>query len=406
MRRTNSATHAARILTILARQSGGDLNTRELVSALEAEYGHLHNDIDRAVPMSEQNKANPRPNWQIRLGKTKSLLRSNGWIDESPRETWRLTKAGRHYAEELAGGAAQQVRKVRMSRGITYGELPGYPAPYEFVNRRAAFLAGVHRQTQAGISGGAEGVDAICLSDGYSDDAFEGDLITYTGFGGQDANTRRHASDQQLIGGNLGLVRNHEGMRPVRVLVKKSLLTKNRHDTSYLYVGLYAVVHWDWAFRDGFKVLVYQLKSLTGQTEAELTSSIAALTGGSEEPERRGLTTNRIVRDYGVAEAVKRLYADTCQVCGTQLRTAVGTYAEAAHIRPLGAPHGGPDVPSNLLCLCPNCHKQFDGHSLTIADDGTVYVLRRPIGALNVHPRHVIDKEHLAYHRASSEPTS
>ncbi|WP_082071978.1 HNH endonuclease [Pseudarthrobacter chlorophenolicus] len=137
-----------------------------------------------------------------------------------------------------------------------------------------------------------------------------------------------------------------------------------------------------------------------------LVASLGELSGGSENPSRLVRTTSRIVRDHRVAEEVKRLYADTCQVCATQIRTSAGTYSEAAHIRPLGAPHYGPDIPSNVLCLCPNCHKQFDGHALTIAADGTVYVFHRCIGALNVHRRHRIDKEHLAYHRASSEPQS
>ena len=37
---------------------------------------------------------------------------------------------------------------------------------------------------------------------------------------------------------------------------------------------------------------------------------------------------------------------------------------EAAHIRPLGAPHNGPDTLDNTLCLCPNHHVPFD-HSGT-----------------------------------------
>lgn len=405
MERTNSEAHAPRILALLSRTDDGEMSTAQLTAQLEAEYASLLNSVDLEVPGSEVGKPSPRPNWKVRVGKTKSYLRSRGWVADSPEGTWRITEAGRLHAQQskvLATVPAQPGK----SNGIIYGDVPGYPAPWEFVNRRAAFLAGVHRQTQAGISGGADGVDAICLSDGYSDDSFDSDLITYTGFGGQDANTRRHVADQQLVRGNIGLVRNYELQRPVRVLVKKSVLTKNRQDTTYLYVGLYVVVHWDWALRDGFKVLVYQLKSLTGQTEAGLLAAVLPLAGGSASPERRGSTSNRIVRDYRVAEEVKGLYADTCQVCRTQLRTAAGTYSEAAHIRPLGAPHRGPDVPSNLLCLCPNCHKQFDGHALTIADDGSVFAFETRIGALYVHPRHTIDNQHLAYHRASSESQS
>lgn len=31
---------------------------------------------------------------------------------------------------------------------------------------------------------------------------------------------------------------------------------------------------------------------------------------------------------------------------------------EAAHIKPKS--EGGPETPSNILILCPNCHKEFD----------------------------------------------
>lgn len=188
--------------------------------------------------------------------------------------------------------------------------------------------------------------------------------------------------------------------------MRKSLLTGIRQDVSYVYVGLYAVIRWDWGVRDGFKVLIYQLKSLTGQSLPDLVQTEIPLGGGAANPERRERSSTSFVRNYRVAEELKALYLDTCQVCGTQLRTGAGTYAEAAHIRPLGIPHDGPDVPSNLLCLCPNCHKKFDGHALTINDDGSIYDLGTRIAVLFQHPRHHIDRQHLAYHRNSSQSHS
>lgn len=381
------------------------MTTKMLCGQLESMYGHLHNEIDLEIPDSETLKSEPRHKWQIRVGKTKSYLRQRTLIEDTEDGVWRLSELGRSRAGEQPETAASSIFS-RDPRRIIYGEVPDYPAPWEFASRRAAFDAGVHRQTQAGISGGASGVDAICLSDGYADDTFNDDLITYTGFGGQDANTRRHISDQRLARGNLGLVRNYELERPVRVLVRKSLLTGSRQDVSYVYVGLYVVAHWDWGLRDGFKILIFQLRSLTGQTLDTLVQPELPLAGGSESPQRRASTSTSIVRNYRIAEEIKALYRDTCQVCGTQIHTAAGTYAEAAHIRPLGIPHDGPDTPSNLLCLCPNCHKKFDGHALTIEDDGSVYDLGKRAGVLHQHPRHRIEKQHLAYHRESSQPRS
>ena len=47
-------------------------------------------------------------------------------------------------------------------------------------------------------------------------------------------------------------------------------------------------------------------------------------------------------------------------------------HAEICHIKPLGRPHNGPDVPENILCLCPNCHVLLDEYSLWIDDDHKV----------------------------------
>ena len=56
------------------------------------------------------------------------------------------------------------------------------PERAQFPNRQAVHDAGVHRPTQAGISGeAAEGADSIVVSDVYEDDDDFGDLIIYTG---------------------------------------------------------------------------------------------------------------------------------------------------------------------------------------------------------------------------------
>ncbi|MFC1936002.1 HNH endonuclease, partial [Chloroflexota bacterium] len=85
-----------------------------------------------------------------------------------------------------------------------------------------------------------------------------------------------------------------------------------------------------------------------------------------------------------------------CQVCGTRLEGPAGPYAEAAHIRPLGRPHNGPDMASNVLCLCPNHHVLFDLRAFAIVDDLT---LLRHQGHLAVHPTHQLDMGHIRYHR-------
>jgi putative restriction endonuclease len=80
----------------------------------------------------------------------------------------------------------------------------------------------------------------------------------------------------------------------------------------------------------------------------------------------------------------------------TGLEGLAGPYAEAAHVRPLGAPHNGPDTPDNILCLCPNHHVLLDHGGVAVAEDLTVLGAE---GHLTVHPEHKLDKEYLRYHR-------
>ncbi|MFD7118305.1 HNH endonuclease [Streptomyces sp. NPDC059922] len=117
---------------------------------------------------------------------------------------------------------------------------------------------------------------------------------------------------------------------------------------------------------------------------------------------RRTTNTSRIVRDVGLAKAVKEMHSDHCQVCGKQLAKRFGTYSEAAHIRGLGQPHNGPDELANLLVLCPNHHVQFDTLAIYIDPDGVVRSTAdgSHTGVLRQLPKHHISEAHLRYHRA------
>ena len=112
--------------------------------------------------------------------------------------------------------------------------------------------------------------------------------------------------------------------------------------------------------------------------------------------ERRETRILRIVRDTAQAKRVKELYDYRCQMCGVRLEGNAGPYAEAAHIRPLGRPHRGPDTIDNILCLCPNHHVLFDLGAVAVSDD---FALLGEAGVLSVHPKHRVHQEHLRYHR-------
>ena len=90
--------------------------------------------------------------------------------------------------------------------------------------------------------------------------------------------------------------------------------------------------------------------------EAPPTPSAADV---DDPPPRVMASVLRIVRDTKVVRLVKELHGYECQACSTKLRLPDGRfYAEGHHLQPLG--RGGPDIATNVLCLCPTCHVAFD----------------------------------------------
>ncbi|MEU5162625.1 HNH endonuclease [Streptomyces sp. NPDC020875] len=114
---------------------------------------------------------------------------------------------------------------------------------------------------------------------------------------------------------------------------------------------------------------------------------------------RRPRSGSQPDRDRQTAALVKDLYGSVCQVCGEPLETRGGPYSEAAHIQGLGSPHLGPDVLENLLCLCPNHHKQFDTFSIFIDEHWSVRLTSSGEARWELTRRHRINPEYVAYHR-------
>ena len=122
-----------------------------------------------------------------------------------------------------------------------FGEIAGHPVGSTFPDRASLFGAGLHRQMQAGIAGAAKngGAESIVLSGGYEDDKDLGDVIIYTGQGGQE--NGRQVADQELKLGNLALCRNHLTGLPVRVIRGGRHRSPYSPASGYRYDGLYQV---------------------------------------------------------------------------------------------------------------------------------------------------------------------
>jgi putative restriction endonuclease len=260
-----------------------------------------------------------------------------------------------------------------------FGHIPQYPEGSCFASREELSRAGVHRPRVAGISGrGREGADSVVLAGGYEDTQDCGDEILYTGHGGRDPETGRQIGHQTLTRGNLALATNKLTGLPVRVIRGATHRSPYSPAVGYRYDGLYIVDdYWRERGRSGFIIWRYRLIKVAAS------------------PVYRQ-TILRTICDTEQAQQIKALYHYRCQICRTRLEGSAGPYAKVVHIRPLHAPHNGPDTPDNILCLCPNHHVLFELGGIAIADD---FTLIGQEGRLMVDFRHHINKEHLRYHR-------
>ncbi|WP_432071311.1 YDG/SRA domain-containing protein [Streptomyces sp. AA1529] len=291
------------------------------------------------------------------------------------------------------------------------GEIPDVSVGQPYASRVLASDAKVHRPRIAGICGTkATGAESIVLSGGYKDDQDLGDVIIYTGHGGQDG-AGNQVSDQSLEdSGNAALVTSHLQGLPVRVIRGSKSESVYAPRSGYRYDGLYRVASYGSKLGiDGHLIWQFRMEAALGtptpvveadQLPIDASPTDVHVPAGNDIPERVSSNVQRIVRNNQVKNTVKTWHADQCQVCGITIKTPGGTYSEGAHIQALGRPHHGPDRTDNVLCLCPNCHVKLDAGAIVIEDDLTVVEHSVPSGALNTHPQHDLSLDCIRSHRA------
>jgi len=283
---------------------------------------------------------------------------------------------------------------------LVFGTISGIRVGQVFESRAELAEAGVHKPTMAGIWGREkEGACSIVLSGGYEDDIDKLDYIYYTGHGGQDAPGGKQISNQEFIRGNKGLQLSCDYSLPVRVT--RGHQVENGPPSGYRYDGLYYVTSYERMLgKSGFYVCRFHLESESNLSDLESTI-IDTLPDDYAVAERTSVTVNRINRNILLRERVKEIYDNSCQVCNTKLHKPGGAIAIGAHIKALGQPHNGPDDLSNMLCLCPNHHSQFDSFSFYIDPDNLQVKGLKELQdrKINVSSKHKINKEFLEYHK-------
>ena len=269
-----------------------------------------------------------------------------------------------------------------------------------FGSRLELSLHRQHRPPRAGICATQkEGAESIVLSDKYEDDEVHEDYILYTGHGGRDPKSGKQVTDQALTDANMGLARSEATGLPVRVYRK---IRTSSDGMAFRYEGLFRVTgHQFTRGKSGFGVFRFRLEPVIILPTQRQSYALPDLLDGAntevrESTPRYEAITSRLIRDTAVTRQVKLLYKYRCQVCDIQLQSPSGFYAEAAHIQPLGAPHHGPDVLANVLCLCPNHHVLFDLGSFAIAENFALVGLP---GKLHYKPQHQLEAKFLVYQR-------
>jgi hypothetical protein len=118
--------------------------------------------------------------------------------------------------------------------------------------------------------------------------------------------------------------------------------------------------------------------------------------GNGDPAPRVEVITYRIIRDTIMTQKVKALHRSKCQICGTSISLQNGSkYSEAHHIIPLGAPHKGPDIPSNIIVVCPNHHAMLDLGCMDLAQS-----------EISLVEGHTISPQSIDYHNSVIVPAA
>ncbi|KAB1194703.1 HNH endonuclease [Haloferax sp. MBLA0076] len=221
----------------------------------------------------------------------------------------------------------------------------------------------------------------------YADDV-TGGQFTYIGEG--------RTGDQTLTGGNKFLAQAEDNPLPIFFFHRPD------NNADWEYQGQVEVVSHECGPFDTDDREVFQFV-LRRRAEHEERVDAAESTPDLSPPERIQTTRSRIIRNTKLTSALKERYSHTCQVCGDRRRRNVDDgYAEAHHLKPLGRPHGGPDVEANVLVLCPDHHADFDYGMLAIDPDSKTiaHAYDRDIDGASLYVRddHEVDEQYLEYH--------
>lgn len=177
---------------------------------------------------------------------------------------------------DLKAGNICMTKGIRTNQPKRVGSVPGVEIGDIFFFRMEMCVVGLHAQSMGGIDAlhiqgdrGEETLAVSIVSSGeYDDEADDGDVIIYTGQGGNFNKKDKHVSDQKLHKGNLALDRSSRTHNEIRVIrgIKDAV---NPGAKTYVYDGLYKIQDsWVEKAKGGGGLFKYKLIRVPGQPSA------------------------------------------------------------------------------------------------------------------------------------------
>ncbi|KAK7273640.1 hypothetical protein RIF29_14697 [Crotalaria pallida] len=213
----------------------------------------------------------------------REVVRKTRLIYDSLRVKWTKEEERKAESDNRKARADLKASNSMRSAGLwlnrdqrIVGAIPGVCIGDVFLYRMELCVVGLHGQPQAGIdylpasfsSNGEPIATSVIVSGGYEDDLDEGDVIIYSGHGGQDKHFKQ-VFHQKLEGGNLAMERSMQYGIEVRVIRGvRCEGTATASGKVYVYDGLYRIVNcWFDVGKSGFGVFKFKLCRIDGQSK-------------------------------------------------------------------------------------------------------------------------------------------
>lgn len=235
------------------------------------------------------------------------------------------------------------------------------------------------KQAQTGIVWGPKQPECLIVTSGgrhsklagYSDEILQDGTLTYFGQGKKGDQNPKTFANSLLVNGARDVM-----VFSTREPNAKQVKLQGDYSKRYRFEGMFNVYSWEWytptiGTRAGnkllkFKLLPVDVASLHGWETTEVISkepvNLHTLRNYLQHEGGRVKKSLSLV-EYSLRSRKIKIYALTraagyCEGCGNQapFLTVIGEpYLEVHHLHRLS--DDGPDIPSNVIALCPNCHR-------------------------------------------------